>query len=211
MWSLKATLRPFLRLSLWLSTPLVLAVGLVSGCATSPDAPTVVEAKDREKTQVLGPNDVIEVRVYGEDDLSGEHQVGAEGQVRLPLVGDVTVEGLTPDEAQAAIEEAYNGAYLKSAQVTVLVKAYNSRRVYVLGQVKQPGNYPYQPRMTVIGAIALAGGAGKLANENGTVITRGKGEEQVRLSAPVNDIQQGEAPDVELLPGDIVFVPESPF
>ncbi len=193
------------------SIPVALAIGLVAGCATSPDAPTVLEAKDREKTQILGPNDVIEVRVYGEQDLSGEHQVTAEGQVRLPLVGDISVDGLTPDEAQLAIEKAYNDAYLKSAQVTVLVKAYNSRRIYVLGEVKRPGNYPYEPRMTVIGAIALAGGAAKLANENGTVITRGKGEEQVRLSAPVNDIQQGEAPDVELLPGDIVFVPESPF
>ena len=81
----------------------------------------------------------------------------------------------------------------------------------ILGQVKKPGNYAYEPRMTVIGAIAVAGGAGKLANENGTVITRGKGVEQTRLSAPVSDIQRGEAPDVELLPGDIVFVPESPF
>ena len=63
----------------------------------------------------------------------------------------------------------------------------------------------------LVGAIAVAGGAAKLADENGTVITRGKGEEQVRLSAPVSDIQRGEAPDVELLPGDIVFVPESPF
>jgi protein involved in polysaccharide export with SLBB domain len=189
-------------------------IGLLAGaatCSSTPDAPVVLEAKDREKTRVLGPSDIIEVRVYGEDDLSGEHQVGVSGEVRLPLVGNVMVEGLTPDETQRAIEKAYNGTFLKDAQVSVLVKAYNSRRIYVLGQVKSPGNYEYEPRMTVIAAIARAGGASKLANANGTVITRGKDEEQTRLRAPVNDIQRGEAPDIELLPGDIVFVPESPF
>lgn len=198
-------------MSVWVRLLIVVGVLAGSACATVPDGPVVLEAKDREKTQVLGPSDVIEVRVYGEPELSGTHQVGAEGEVRLPLVGDVPVEGLTPDQTQVKIEEAYNGAYLKDAQVSVLVKEYNSRRIYVLGQVKKPGNYAYEPRMTVIGAIAVAGGASKLANGNATVITRGKGEEQVRLAAPVNDIQRGEAPDIELLPGDIVFVPESPF
>jgi protein involved in polysaccharide export with SLBB domain len=189
-------------------------VSLLAGagtCSPAPDAPVVIEAEDREKTLVLGPSDVIEVRIYGETDLSGEHQVGVEGEVRLPLVGNVAIAGLSPDEAQRTIEEAYNRSYLKDAQVSVLVKAYNSRRIYVLGQVKSPGNYEYEPRMTVIAAIARAGGASKLANANGTVITRGKDENQTRLSAPVNDIQRGEAPDIELLPGDIVFVPESPF
>ncbi len=188
---------------------LLLTCGL--GCGSTPSGPLVLEAKDLEKTQVLGPNDVIEVRVYGEEDLSGTHQVGNEGEVRLPLVGDVVVGGLTPDEAQLEIERAYNGNFLKNAQVTVLVKEYNSRRVYVLGQVKKPGNYAYEPRMTVIAAIARAGGTERLADENSAVITRGKGEEQVRLAAPISDIQRGKAPDIELLPGDIVFVPESPF
>lgn len=180
-------------------------------CTSGHTGPAVVEAKEREKTQALGASDVITVRVFREPDLSGDYVVGAEGEVRLPLVGNVSVEGLTPDEAQTRIEAAYNNQYLKDAQVSVLVKKYNSRRIYVLGQVKSPGNYEYEPRMTVIGAIARAGGATQLANANGTVITRGKGAAQVRMEADVNDIQRGRAPDIELLPGDIVFVPESPF
>ena len=172
---------------------------------------TIVEASDEERVAVLGPSDVVEVRVFGEPELSGAHQVTADGALRLPLVGSVEVDGLEPEQAQARIEEAYNARYLKNAQVSLIVKKYNSRRIYVLGQVKKPGNYEYAPRMTVIGAIAQAGGTSRLAAPNRTVITRGKGDAQKRMQIPVSDIQRGQAADVELAPGDTVFVPESMF
>lgn len=164
-----------------------------------------------ELKPVLGPNDVVEVRVFGEPDLSGVHQVGADGTLRLPLIGEVAVNGLEPNDAQLLIQTRYNEAYLKNAQVSLLVKKFNSRRVYVLGQVKNPGNYDYQEGMTVIAAIAEAGGATRLGDLNRTLVTRGNGDAQRKISIDVNDIQRGDKPDVELVPGDIVFVPESYF
>jgi polysaccharide export outer membrane protein len=170
-----------------------------------------VEATPEERVAVLGPMDEVEVRVFGEPELSGSHQVSLDGALRLPLIGDVHVDGKAPDAVQREIEAAYNERYLKNAQVNVLVKKYNSRRVYVLGQVKNPGNYDFEERMTVIAAIARAGGVTRLADANRTLLTRGRGDEQKRMSVDVGDIQRGQAPDVEIIPGDIIFVPEALF
>jgi protein involved in polysaccharide export with SLBB domain len=191
-----------------LAFPLLIALGLVA-CAT--DQAAVIEATDAERVTVLGPSDLIEIRVYGEPELSGAHQISPEGTVRLALIGDIDVDGQTPDDAQRIIEQAYNEKYLKNAQVSLLVKKYNSRRIYVLGQVKSPGNYEFDERMTVIAAIAKAGGTTRLSDGNRAILTRGKGAEQKRMSISVTDIERGRASDVELLPGDIVYVPESMF
>ncbi len=187
----------------------ILAVLTGAACASGPEPAPQVTAG--ELKPVLGPNDVVEVRVFGEPDLSGVHQVGADGTLRLPLIGEVAVNGLEPNDAQLLIQTRYNEAYLKNAQVSLLVKKFNSRRVYVLGQVKNPGNYDYQEGMTVIAAIAEAGGATRLGDLNRTLVTRGNGDAQRKISIDVNDIQRGDKPDVELVPGDIVFVPESYF
>lgn len=180
-------------------------------CMTPTSGAVLDAPASDEKVSVLGPSDLIEVRVFGEPELSGAHQVSPEGTVRMPLIGDVPVEGKTPDDVQHVIEEAYNAQYLKNAQVTVLVKKYNSRRIYVLGQVKNPGNYEFEERMTVIAAIAKAGGTTRLSDANRTVVSRGRGVEQKRMTVNVSDIQRGTAGDVELVPGDIVYVPESLF
>lgn len=187
------------------------ALALIGCVACAGTTEPVVRVSDEERKPVLGPSDVVEIRVFGEPELSGEHQVTAEGALRLPLIGEVTVSGLEPNAAQLLIQERYNQAYLKNAQVTLLVKKYNSRRVYVLGSVQRPGNYDYQEGMTVIGAIAQAGGATRLGDLNRTLVTRGAGDDQRKMTVEVNDIQRGNKPDVELVPGDIVFVPESYF
>jgi CRISPR-associated protein Cas4 len=155
--------------------------------------------------------DVLEVRVFGEPELMGLYRVDSDGTIRLPLIGDVKVDGITPDEAHARIEAAYNGRYLKDAQVTVFVKESNSRRVVVLGEVKSPGSYPYEERMTIIGAIARAGGTSKLADLNRTLITRERDGTKVSTQVRVGDIRSGRAADVEVFPGDIVYIPETLF
>lgn len=162
--------------------------------------------------QVLGPGDVVEVRIYNEADLSGTHQISPNGTIRLPLVGEVVASGLTADELTVKIQDAYNEKYLKNAEVSLLLKEYNSRKVFVLGQVAKPGPYPFDGKMTVIEAIAMAGGTTKIADGNRVLLTREKdGGAQVRVVIEVARIERGQAPDVELAPGDILFVPESPI
>lgn len=200
-----------LRRSIWRCS-----VGLwllaVLGGATCGNPEPVVAPTSEELRPLLGPSDVVEVRVFGEPDLSGVHRVEAEGTVRLPLVGNVELDGLGADEAAERIEAAYNARYLKDAQVTVVVREFNSRKIYVLGEVGKPGAYPFEEKMTVIGAIARAGGTSRLADLNRTIITReaAKGS-TTRQTVQVAEIRKGQSPDVELQPGDIIFVPESMF
>ena len=161
---------------------------------------------------VLGPGDVIEVRVYNEPELSATHQVQANGTVRLPLVGAVDAAGLTPDELTVRIEASYNERYLRDADVSILIREFNSRKVFVLGQVAKPGPYQFDGRMTVLGAIAQAGGTLKTADSNRTLLTRDdEAGKQVRVVVELSEIERGGVPDVELVPGDIIYVPESPL
>ena len=164
------------------------------------------------EAEVLGPGDVVEVRVFDEPDLSGTHQISANGTIRLPLVGVVKAAGRTADQLTVRIEQAYNERYLKDADVSLFVKEHNSSKIYVLGQVARPGPYAFDGRMTVIDAVALAGGTTKLADADDTRVTRtdptGK---QTVVVVRAGAIGQGKEPDVQLQPGDIVFVPETPF
>lgn len=197
--------RPCLTLSV------VAACVVLAGATCSGSREPVVQPALESAKPVIGPSDLLEVRVFGEPDLSGSYRVESTGHVSLPLVGEIYLDGLTPEEARRRIETAYNADYLRDAKVTVLVKEANSRRVVVLGEVGKPGTYPYEERMSVIDAIARAGGTAKLADVNRTIITRTVEGKKVTLGVRVGDIRRGKAADVEVMPGDIVFVPELLF
>lgn len=160
---------------------------------------------------LLGPGDVIDVRIFDEKELSGLHQITAEGFIRLPLIGMMKVSGVDSEQAAALIASEYEKKYLKNPDVSIYVQQSNSRKVYLLGEVRTPGPYPYEDNMTLIGAIAKAGGPTGAAAANRTLISRTQGGKQVRLTAKVSDMGQGEAPDIPVLPGDIIFVPQSIF
>lgn len=197
------------RLLPWLAV--AISSALLSGATCFGPAEPIVQPELQTARPVIGPSDVLTVRVFGEPDLSGDYRVESTGAVTLPLVGDVEIDGLTPDQARERIEAAYNAKYLRDANVTVLIKEANSRKVVVIGQVGKSGSYPYEERMTVIDAIARAGGTSQLADVNRTIITRTVDGKKVTLEARVGDIRRGKAPDVEVLPGDVVFVPELLF
>lgn len=161
-------------------------------------------------TAVLGPGDVFDVRVYGEDDMSGTYRVSPDGNIDFPLVGKVKADGETAGTLASVLATSL-AKYLKSPSVSVYVKEYNSKKVFVLGQVKQPGTFPYEQGMNIVQAITLAGGFDKLADQNATSVTRVVDGKEQRTRIAVNDIGQGRAPNFQLRPGDIVFVPETLF
>ena len=145
-------------------------------------------------------------------EVLGTHEISEQGTIRLPLVGPILAAGLSPDELSTAIAVAYNGTYLKKAEVSLFIKERNSQKVFVLGQVGKPGPVPIAGRrITVIEAIAQAGGTGKLADAGRVVLTREKDGKQIRVTVDVGAIGKGLAPDVEMQPGDILFVPETLF
>jgi protein involved in polysaccharide export with SLBB domain len=195
----------------------LLASLVLTGCPTKtqvppsnlPTAPIPVAVPNGEG--VLGPEDVVEIRVFREEELSSEYRVEADGTINFPLIGSVEVDGLTPTEASKIIDWLLEDGFLKDAQVTIRVIEFNSRQITVLGRVKAPGSYPYSDGMTIVQAIALAGGLEEGHAAYRMTITRGEGADQLVIKVPFGEVSKGRARNVEMQPSDVVFVPESPI
>jgi len=191
---------------------LLLSLGLLAGCGGSsppqvpPQAAAQVEALSPEQQQEavagyqLGPGDQVRVTVFRHEDLSGEFLLDGEGFFALPLVGEVKGGGRTVRDLEGTIEGAFKeGGYLVNPQVSLEVLNY--RPFYIIGEVNQPGSYPYVNGMTVINAIALAGGYTYRASEGSITVQRGGSE--------TGEVEVG--PTSQVLPGDIINVPERFF
>jgi protein involved in polysaccharide export with SLBB domain len=195
----------------------VLAATLVA-CALSACASTGRTAQVGEQgttgglpASTLGPNDLFEVRVYQEPELSGMYQVGPQGDIMFPLCKQVVVNGLTANGAAEKLRDCLAKGFLRNPQVSVLVKEFNSRKVFVFGEVQKPGTFPFEDGMSVVQALTLAGGFTKQAAQNSTSVTRHIRGQEVKLKVNVQDIALGKAANFTLEPGDIVYVPESMF
>lgn len=181
----------------------VMGVLLVSGCAHRPTA----KVDNSEKPFRIGREDVLDVAVWRDQELTRTVPVRPDGYITLPIVGDVMAAGKTP----AGLAEELSGKlkpYVQDPRVTVIVREVNSSRVFVTGEVARPGAYPLRGRVSLLQAIALAGGFTDFANSDGIVILRtdDKGEQiPVRYSDLVSSDEQ--AQDVVLRPGDTVVVP----
>jgi protein involved in polysaccharide export with SLBB domain len=160
----------------------------------------------------LGPGDVFSVRVYGEDAMTGSHQVAPDGTINFPLLGAVAVSGLEPTEVAQKIQaELQERELLRNPHVSVYVEAYSSKRVSVVGAVANPGTFPLEPGMTVVQAISMAGGFSSLADRDATVVTRRVAGDIVRYRVPMGRVTKGQAQDIEVAAGDIIFFPERLF
>jgi polysaccharide export outer membrane protein len=162
-------------------------------------------------TTTFGPGDLIEVRVFEEADLSGPYRVAPGGTIDFPLCGKVRVQGLNSSGTADALSRCLGERYLKHPQVTVLLREYNSKKVFVFGEVQKPGTFPYEEDMSIIQAITMAGGFTKVASKNDIAVTRTVGGRETKIRVPVADIGTGREKNFQLQPGDIVFVPESMF
>ena len=151
-------------------------------------------------TYILGPNDRIRVKVYGEQDITGEYEIDSAGSVSIPLAGHVKAAGLTTRQVERGIAAALSKGIVRDPRVNVEVAAY--RPYYILGEVKKSGEYPYRNGLTVLDAVASAGGFTYRANE-GKVYLRRSGsttEEAYPLTATV-----------PVYPGDNIRIPERYF
>lgn len=139
-------------------------------------------------------------------------RVSEEGEVSLPLVGPVAVAGLTVRDAELAIEEHLRGRFMVDPHVSVQVTEVRSRSIYVLGEVVRPGSFPLpsnQP-VTVLQALALGEGLTSTAAKGRAMIIRSDATGQrVEIPVDIGSVVEGEAPDPELYPNDIVFIPNS--
>ncbi len=172
---------------------------------------TPIQAVELAPEERLGIDDVFEVRVFGEKDLSDFYRVAADGTIDFPFVGRISVIGQRSGDVQEIITNKLKEGYLKNPQVSLMVKEWNSRKVSVIGQVQKPGAVAYFPNMTIVDAIAAAGGFTLIASKNSVTLRReGKGTVESK-TCPVADISEGRAPNVVLRPGDILVVEERLF
>jgi len=190
--------------------PLIAGIG-ATACSKRHVQVTEVPPPATDDT-TLGPGDSFSIRVFGEDALSGDHQVAPDGTINFPLLGAVEVDGLEPTEVATKLEnELRERDLLRNPNVSVYVREYASKRISVVGAVANPGAFPLEPGMTVVQAISMAGGFSSLADRDGTVVTRRIGDETVRYRVPVERVTRGQAKDIEVAAGDIIFVPERLF
>ena len=159
--------------------------------------------------------DVLQITVHEQPDLTTIARVSAEGTITFPLLGTVKVSELTVREVEMKLRELLLADYLVDPQVLVYIQEYSPKQVSVIGWVNSPGKYDMFPEKetTVLEAIAMAGGFSKEANVNGTRILRVEDGEEKTIPIRVKDItEKGEKDkDIPLKPNDVVFVPESFF
>jgi polysaccharide export outer membrane protein len=191
------------------------ALWLVAGCtprySMNPATFQGTRSPNPKALLTLGPGDIFDVRVYNEPDISGSYRITGQGFIRFPLVGLLKVEGLTPTQIEELLRKRLEDGYLRDPQVMVFVKEFNSKKVFVFGEVNRPGTFVFEPQMNIIQAITLAGGFTRTAWKNRTNVTRLIQGEEKKIQVPVEAIGEGREKNFDLRPGDIIFVPESPL
>ena len=176
----------------------ILVLLLLAGCAG--DGPGAPDLPLQESEYRLGPGDKVQVTVYGQDELTGEHVVDSAGNISMSLIGSIPAAGESAATLEKRIADGLSPEYLQDPKVSVQVFGY--RPVYVVGEVKSPGSYPYVDGMVVMNAVALAGGLTYRARDDEFYITRNADPERVKRQA---------TPDSPVQPGDVVTVRERFF
>lgn len=152
------------------------------------------------RTYVLRANDQVRVQVYNEPNATGVYTVDGGGYVSVPLAGRLRAAGLTPAELESAIVKHLKGSILTDPHVNVQVATYGP--IYIRGEVKQPGQFPYVPGLTIGDAVALAGGYTYRAD---------KSVAYVRSASSPREVPRPLRADVPVAPGDNIRIPESYF
>jgi polysaccharide export outer membrane protein len=179
-----------------------MAAALASCTTTQLPRMSVTEANSQiHEGYVLTAGDRLKVTVFDEPNLTGEYQVGARGDLALPLIDAIEAEGSSPEDLAATIAAALaEGGYVLDPRVAVEVMQY--RPIYVLGEVGRPGEYPYANELTFLQAVAKAGGFTARANKDSVVLQRAGAAERL--------VELGDAP-LMVAPGDTVIVREAFF
>lgn len=157
----------------------------------------------------LGAQDLLEVTVFGIEALDRTIRVNADGQISLPLIGNVMAGGRSIPELEAELARRYAAGYLQNPQVSVFVEEYGSQRITVEGAVESPGIYPLTGRTTLVQAIALADGLDPLADLDGIVVFRTVAGRRMAAVYDMRELRSGRMADPQLYGGDMVIVEQS--
>ena len=159
---------------------------------------------------LIGPGDILNITVFGEKDLPSTYLVDSTGAIVFPLVGDLRLAGLTQGKAGEELAARYS-KYQKDPQVTVLITETAQYTISVLGNVARPGKYRIRGLPNLLGAIAEAGGPLAHSSLNSTVLVRGETRSALLLGDYLSYTSSGLKPQPLLYPGDVIYVPPSPW
>ena len=168
-----------------------------------PDAPKIVPL---EQDYRIAPLDTLSVKVFKMPDLTGDYQVDLTGNISMPLIGNVQVAELTTTELDQRLKQLYGARYLENPDISVGVKASTRRSVTVDGADKNSGSFAIAGPVSLIQAIAQAGGTAEDANPRRVAIFRSIGGKRQAAAFDLTDIRRGLAQDPTIYPGDIVVV-----
>lgn len=198
---------------------------LLAGCtnsgpiATSPNitqvtegslpAPELADLFSSTRPYYIGPFDKLNIDVFGIEELTKDVQIDASGRLSFPLVGVVSAAGLTPGELAANLEEKLRGNFVRNPNVTVNLIETVSQVVTVDGQVRTPGLFPVVGKMTLVRAVAIAGGTAEFAKLDDVVVFRTVNGQKMAALYNLKAIRRGQYEDPDIYANDIVIVGDS--
>jgi polysaccharide export outer membrane protein len=179
-----------------------------TGSTAAPVADALPKSATDDPNYVIGPQDTLDVSVWKEPELTRTVPVRPDGKISLPLLNDVQAAGLTPSQLMSQITTGLS-KYMNSPQVTVIVTAVSSQRVYILGEVSRPGAYVMIPGMTVLQALSNGGGLTQFANRSKIYVLRQENGKQEKHFFNYKDVLSGKRNDenITLKSGDTIVVP----
>ena len=156
----------------------------------------------------VNPGDELQIDVWREEDLQRIVIVRPDGKFSFPLTGEIQASDRTPAEIQAELAGKLRN-YIPEAIVTVTVRGISGNRIYVIGQVNDPGTFVMNPQINVLQALSLAGGMTAFASSNNIIILRSRGDRQVTLPFRFDDVARGRnlEQNIQLEAGDVIIVP----
>ncbi len=160
-----------------------------------------------EDTGLLGEGDRFSLRVYQEAEMDADYTVSALGVVNFPLIGEVAVINRDCISIEREVTARLADGFLRSPSVSCQILEVNSRTFVVSGEAGNPGVYPFTPRLTLVQAMAMAGGMTNSAAKDRLVITRLVDGEFTEIVVPFQQVLSGRGPDLPVWPNDSIFVP----
>jgi polysaccharide export outer membrane protein len=162
----------------------------------------------QDPNYVIGPQDVLDISVWKENELTRTVPVRPDGKISMPLLNDVRAAGLTPNQLAAQITTSLK-RFVTDPQVTIIVTQINSQRVYILGEVTHTGAYPLLPDMTILQALSSSGGFTQFANRKKIYMFRVENGKQVKYPFDYKAVIDGKqtSENVALKAGDTIVVP----
>ena len=178
--------------------------------SAAPEPRAAADARPSLGDYRIGPEDLLEVQVFGVDQLGRTLRVNSYGMISMPLIGSLPVGGMTAQEAERMISRRLAEKYLQDPQVSVFIKEYTNQRVTIEGAVIKPGIYPIRGETTLLRAIAMAGGQGSLSDMTNVIVFRSEpGGQRVSQTYDVERIRRGDDADPNVVNDDVIVVNRS--